>query len=75
MFGADMHGHTYGLVLRVRAMTTFFTAILRSRRFLNQSVFRTGTERCWTKRSLRKLSLTTRFVLALSSEFRSCVRC
>ena len=57
-----MHGHTSGPALHVTVMTTFFTAILKSKKFLNQNVYRTGTERCWTKHSLKKLSLTTRFV-------------
>ena len=61
-FAAGMHGLISGPAHHVKVMTTSSTAILKSRKFLSQSVFRTGTEGCSTKHCLKKLSLTTRFI-------------
>jgi len=56
---------TYGRVLRRKAMTTSFTDIRHSRRFLSQSVYRTGIDGSLIELSMKELLPTTRYVSAL----------
>jgi hypothetical protein len=59
---AGTHLLTSGLVHPARETTTSSIVIRPSRKSQNQSAFRNGTRKCWTKPSLKESSLTTRYV-------------